>query len=212
MRESSTLLSVGAAPVPHAAPGRILRRKCDCGKNTSGGGDCGACERKTRRLQRRAADARPESTSVPDSVHEVLRSAGSPLDTPTRSFFESRLGHDFSGVRVHTDSRAAESAAAVGSLAYTVGSDIAFGANQYAPGTSAGRRLLAHELTHVLQQRGRPSAMQGKLAVGPAEDDAEREADRVAEHVLSPATGGPVKLTAARASSLQRKAGGCKGG
>src|SRR5205085_3153068 len=70
----------------------------------------------------------------------------------TRTFMEPRFGHDFSRVRVHADGRAAESARSVNALAYTVGEDLVFGAGQYAPGTSAGKRLLAHELSHVVQQ------------------------------------------------------------
>jgi outer membrane protein OmpA-like peptidoglycan-associated protein len=97
------------------------------------------------------------------------------LDTATRSLFESRFGHDFSGVRVHTDARAAESARAVGALAYTVGRNIAFGAGQYAPASSVGRALLAHELTHVVQQAG-AAASSGELRVGEAGDSFEREA------------------------------------
>lgn len=89
---------------------------------------------------------------------QALTSSGQPLDEPTRTFFESRLGQDFSRIRVHADAKAAESARAVHALAYTVGADIAFGHGRYAPGTSQGRLLLAHELTHVMQQRaGGPS-------------------------------------------------------
>lgn len=69
-----------------------------------------------------------------------------------RHYFEPRFGYDFSQVRVHTDAKAAESARAVNALAFTVGRDVAFGAGQYAPGTTEGKRLLAHELTHVVQQ------------------------------------------------------------
>ena len=104
-------------------------------------------------LQRRAVN-NAEPTAVPPIVHEVLRSPGQPLDAPTRAFFEPRLGHDFSKVRVHTDARAAESARAVNALAYTVKQDIAFGEGQYAPGAAEGRRLLAHELAHTVQQGG----------------------------------------------------------
>lgn len=89
---------------------------------------------------------------APSIVGQVLRAPGQPLDSQTRSLMESRLGHDFSGVRVHTNDRAAESARAVNAAAYTVGRDMVFGASQYAPSTDAGRRLLAHELTHVVQQ------------------------------------------------------------
>jgi hypothetical protein len=91
---------------------------------------------------------------VPPIVGDVLRSPSQPLDPAVRSRFEPRFGHDFSRVRVHADRRAAESAEAVGALAYTVGSDLVFGPGRYAPGSHAGRRLIAHELAHVVQQAG----------------------------------------------------------
>ncbi len=74
------------------------------------------------------------------------------MDAGARTFMESRFGHDFSRVRIHTDSSATESARAVNALAYTAGHNIVFGAGQYAPSTTTGRRLLAHELAHVAQQ------------------------------------------------------------
>ncbi len=180
-RQSVSTQAADAAPSQVA--GRLLQRKCACGKNTAGGSECGTCERKARRLQRRDDDNRPEPTSVPDSVHEVLRSPGSPLDSSTRSFMESRFGHDFGGVRVHTDARAQESARAVGALAYTVGRDLVFAAGQYAPGTSAHRSLLAHELTHVMQQRGEWDG--SHLWLGEADDSHEREAAAAARNVAS---------------------------
>jgi len=94
------------------------------------------------------------AVSAPSVVQDVLGSAGQPLDAATRSFMESRFGHDFGRVRVHTDARAQESAQAVDALAYTVGHNVVFAEGRYAPQTDAGRRLLAHELTHVLQQSG----------------------------------------------------------
>ena len=97
---------------------------------------------------------------APPIVHEVLRSPGPPLDVATSALMEPRFGHDFSRVRIHADAKAAESAQAIGARAYTVGRDIVFGAGQYAPRTSAGQRLLAHELTHVLQQNGRAVSLQ----------------------------------------------------
>ncbi len=106
-------------------------------------------------LQRRAAD-QAGPTTVPPSVHEVLHSPGQPLDANTRAFMEPRFGQDFSGVRVHADAKAAESARAVNALAYTVGRDVVFGTEQYAPQTSAGQRLITHELTHVAQQSRNP--------------------------------------------------------
>lgn len=90
--------------------------------------------------------------AAPPVVHDVLRSAGQPLDGSTRAFMEPRFGQDFGAVRVHTDARATESARAVNAVAYTVGRDVVFGAGRYAPGTGEGRRLLAHELAHVVQQ------------------------------------------------------------
>lgn len=89
---------------------------------------------------------------APPIVNQVLTSGGQPLDAETRTFMESRFGQDFSHVRVHTDEQASESAEAVNARAYTVGKDMVFGVGQYEPGTSEGQRLLAHELTHVVQQ------------------------------------------------------------
>jgi hypothetical protein len=92
------------------------------------------------------------SSEVPPIVHEVLNSPGQPLDPKTRTFMESRFGHDFSQVRVHTDVKAVQSARSLNALAYTVGQNIVFGSNQYALEAQEGKRLLAHELTHVVQQ------------------------------------------------------------
>lgn len=90
--------------------------------------------------------------NVPILVDGVLGSPGQPLDSATRTFMEPRLGHDFGHVRVHIDKEAAKSARVINALAFTVGSDIVFGKGQYAPEASEGGKLLAHELTHVIQQ------------------------------------------------------------
>ena len=103
-------------------------------------------------VPQRSASGSPSPKKVPNNVHEVLRSTGQPLDTETRDFMEPRFKWDFGDVRIHSDSQAAQSARDVGARAYTVGNDIAFGDNQYAPGTTQGRHLLAHELAHVVQQ------------------------------------------------------------
>lgn len=102
-------------------------------------------------VQRRVAPGQSASLVAPPLVHEVLGSAGSPLDEPTRTFFESRFGYDFGHVRVHADAAASESAQAVNALAYTVGSHVVFHTGQFDPQSIGGRRLLAHELTHVVQ-------------------------------------------------------------
>src|SRR6185503_6638867 len=101
---------------------------------------------------------------APPIVHEVLSSEGRPLEASTRGFMEQRFGHDFSRVRVHDDSRAAASARAVHARAYSAGSQIVFGEGKYAPANDAGRRLLAHELAHVVQQ---DSATQPRLLRAP---------------------------------------------
>ena len=127
---------------------------------------------------------------APPVVGEVLRSPGETLDAETRSLMESRFGRDFGDVRVHADELAAESARSVNALAYTVGRDIVFDAGQYAPGTDSGRRVLAHELTHVVQQDGSSMGL-AEPRVGPTDDQWEHEAD---------ATAAAVSRTGARAA------------
>lgn len=183
-----------APPIDTRARGGILRRKCACGKSTAGGGECGACERKhSGELRRAAVNNSGGGAEAPPLVREVLRSSGSPLDLQTRSFMESRFGHDFSHVRLHTDAKAAESARAVGALAYTVGSDVVLGAGRHSVGTSDGRRLLAHELTHVVQQSSSPAAMTTGIEIGEPGHRAEHEADETASRVAYGAPAGPVR-------------------
>ncbi len=116
---------------------------------------CAACEHEEKAgLQRKETTAAPGGQTAPPPVLEVLSSGGGqPLDADTRGFMESRLGQDFSAVRVHTDARAAESAAAIQARAYTSGRDVVFGSGEYQPSSETGKRLLAHELVHVGQQR-----------------------------------------------------------
>jgi hypothetical protein len=174
-----TAVAAAAPPVPAPArpASRLLRRKCACGGAPGLTGECAECQGR-RRLQRRSSgDRGPDE--APPIVHEVLRSPGRPLDPATRALFEPRLGRDLGGVRVHTDGAAAASASAVGALAWTVGRDVAFASGRYEPATEAGRRLLAHELAHVAQGRGRDDG-RGPVLVGPASDRAEAEAERFA--------------------------------
>jgi hypothetical protein len=96
--------------------------------------------------------------TLPASVAQTLAAPGRPLDAATRTFMEPRFGHDFADVRVHTDAVAAHSAAELRALAYTAGRSIAFAEGRYEPASPAGKRLLAHELAHVVQQRGIASA------------------------------------------------------
>jgi len=98
-----------------------------------------------------------ENSGTNESTHaslvdQALNASGSPLDKDTRSYMEERFGYDFSSVKIHTGSVAAKSAGSINALAYTSGSNIVFNQNQYSPETEGGKRLLAHELTHVVQQ------------------------------------------------------------
>ena len=128
----------------------ILQR-CSCGASSSSGEECQECKSKATHIQR-SSDSPSSSTEAPPKVHNVLQSPGRPLGAATRSFMEPRFNADFSDVRVHTDARASESAKEIGALAYTVGRDLVFAAGQYEPGVTAGQKLIAHELSHVIQQ------------------------------------------------------------
>src|SRR5947208_1515727 len=129
-----------------------LQRKCGCGGSTSSGESCQECASRPSLLQRRPASQAETEATAPGIVHEVLHSPGLTLDDNTRAFFEHRFQHDFSGVRIHAGARAAKSAREVSARAYTIGRDVVFAGAEYAPNTGEGKRLLAHELTHVVQQ------------------------------------------------------------
>ncbi|HEY0728318.1 MAG TPA: DUF4157 domain-containing protein, partial [Pyrinomonadaceae bacterium] len=109
------------------------------------------------RLERNTSPAVAHEPA-PDSVNQVLSSSGSQLDSSVRHDMEARFGHDFSRVRVHSGAAAEQSARDVNAEAYTVGNNIVFGAGKFAPSTQPGRHLLAHELTHVLQQSGKAAS------------------------------------------------------
>jgi hypothetical protein len=109
-------------------------------------------------IQRASAAPEGNGASAPPIVHEALSSPGQALDSTTRAFFEPRFGREFSDVRVHTDGTAAASARAVHAHAYTLGNQIVFNTGQWRPHTEQGQALLAHELTHVVQQGGGQTA------------------------------------------------------
>lgn len=143
------------------------------------------------------------------SVLDVVgKGGGAPLPDDTREKMEAGLGHDFSDVRVHTGGEAAQSASSVQAQAYTVGRDVVFGEGQYSPGTASGDRMLAHELTHVVQQSSGPvggtPTSQGYSVSDPS-DQWEQAAERSADQVVS---GGRSSETAppAASSSVQRQA------
>jgi hypothetical protein len=116
--------------------------------------DCEAEDEAQMLQTKRATTSEPAAGYAPGAVYKTIGSSGQPLDAAARTYFEPRFGHDFSRVRIHSDSAAHEAAASVDAKAYTVGSDVVFAAGQYAPHSPDGKQLLAHELTHVVQQAG----------------------------------------------------------
>lgn len=173
-----------AAPISTPTCGGLLQRACACGQHTHASAECQSCKKKQEGLQRlQGRGDRGEGQFAPPIVHDVLRSSGQPLDPATPHLMEPRFNHDFSGVRVHTSAQAAESAQAVDALAYTVGSDIVFGAGQYMPAMSSGQRLLAHELTHVVQQAAFGSTLPQKIEIGAVDDPLERQAQQAAANL-----------------------------
>lgn len=192
-----------AAPIPRRIG--VVQRKCaSCGGR--GAGPCAKCAGDPAFDLSSPLDRRPtgEAVEAPAIVQEALRSPGQPLDQASRAFFEPRFGHDFSGVRVRTGAAAGASAAAIDAATYTVGADIVFNAGRYEPGSAAGRRLIAHELAHVVQQRTSPSALPltKGLAVGSACDPLEKEADFAAERIMGAAE--PIILTSRASPAVQR--------
>jgi hypothetical protein len=125
----------------------------------------------------------------PSPVHDVVgRGGGTPLDESTRSTMESSFGQSFEDVRIHTDPQASKSAEAVGANAYTVGSDIVFRSGQFDAGSATGQRTLAHELTHVVQQRSGPvdgTEAPGGIRLSDPSDRFERAAEQTAGEVVS---------------------------
>jgi hypothetical protein len=179
MPDSSHSVSGLAALADHS-----VQRKCEC----NGSDRCDKCKEEHQFLQRQAASDAAPQTETPSIVQSVLRSAGEPLSLPTRRFMEPRFGVDLGSVRVHVGPRAAESAAAVNALAYTVGSNIVFASGQYQPGSPKGQKLLAHELAHVVQQ-SRPSSTRWGYGAAPAK----------------PSRGASLQITQNSSAMIQRK-------
>lgn len=164
--------------------GRVIQRKCE------------KCEK--AEIQRQGEG---DVSTIPEGFESAMqRSTGNPLDEETRSFMESRFGEDFSDVQVHTDTAAADAAKLVQAQAFTAKRDIYFGVGKYQPNTSKGRHLLAHELTHTLQQRSSEpssftstySSFQPYQVANESNNALEEEANTVASSVAS---GHPVSLT-----------------
>jgi Domain of unknown function (DUF4157) len=181
--------------VAQLRPLSVVQRQCSCG------GTCASCQGKTiegseetRVVQRQTTTASAgENPTGGDIV--PTDSAGQPLDSGTREFMENRFGSDFADVRVHTDERAAASAEALQAEAYTSGRDIYFAAGKYAPESEDGQHLIAHELTHTVQQASVATSMAmshaGGVIVGDERDPLEAEAENVADTVVNGQSGTP---------------------
>ena len=161
-----------------------MRLQPKCARESAGSASRGTVVSEVGLKVNRQTDPTMDQDTT-DIVEQVTRLPAGRLDEGDRAFMERRMGYDFSDVRIHTDGAAADSASGLGARAYTVGNDIVFGAGEFQPGAERYRRLLAHELTHVVQQGGRTSGRLDKLAVGPRHDHFEREADSVADAVMS---------------------------
>ncbi len=156
------VMRMSEASLPSSKPG--VQRKC------------AECGREKETVQRKEGgnallSANWGGQSAPPAVHEALSGSGQPLDGGARSFMENRFGTDFSQVRVHTQGQAAASAGQINARAYTSGSHIVFGAGEYQPSTDGGKRLLAHELAHTVQQGAVKAVLQRQQAPPPAISD-----------------------------------------
>lgn len=199
--------------------GPMIQRKCACG------GTCAKCSEGEARLpvappqpvqeEPRRIQAQADASSSPGAPAGTggivpLNSRGESLDPGTRGFMESRFGQDFSNVRVHSDSAASESSRALGARAYTSGRDIYFASGQYSPASGEGQHLLAHELTHVVQQRsGAAGPVSASPVIGVPGDVFEQEAERAADAVNQGET--PKILQAPPTGTLQKADGGSPG-
>jgi hypothetical protein len=151
--------------------GQVIQRKCEDG------------DRKDREIQRKGDG---DLSTVPEGFEATMQrsGAGQPLDEGTRSFMESRFGQDFGDVQIHTDSAAAEASQQIQAQAFTTGRDIYFGRGRFQPQATEGKKLLAHELVHTIQQTTQ-SSTQTKGELSSPNDPLEQVADDIAAKVLS---------------------------
>jgi len=151
-------------------------------------------------FRKRSLEGNAPRGPVPSAVHQVLRTPGQSLDSDARAFLEPRFSHDFGRVRVHADEPAAESAKSVGASAYTAGQHIVFNREEYQPHTPQGRELIAHELTHTIQQ-GHSVPEHGPLFEEAPTDASETEADLAASKAIG---GGSVAVNSRRSADIQK--------
>lgn len=184
-----------------SATSPTLHRKCNC---PGGGATCPDCEaeevEEAKGIHRKSASNSPDDAHAPDNLLQNL-GPGSPLEPAVRENMESSFGRDFGDVRIHSDTRAAQSARAVNARAFTLGKDVVFDHGQYSPGTQSGKQLLAHELTHVVQQEGTVGGRTPKpvAAYGGAKTEASSASDRTVGAAASRATAPSIQRVSAPA-------------
>jgi len=141
--DSVMRMAEGQQPFFKPSPYLAVQRKCN------------HCEEEEKKMQRKeTGNSTPGISREGEQYINSLNGKGCGMQANDRTFFESRMGYDLSNVRLHNDAQAHQSASSLNALAYTHGNNIVFGAGQYQPGTDAGKRLMAHELTHTIQQSG----------------------------------------------------------
>jgi hypothetical protein len=159
MSDSDAAPPPGSDALPRSGLRPSIQRACAaCGKSRA--------DDEGQEIQAKEDGGEPRVSSDLQGRIDALRGGGEPLPAAVRSYFEPRFGHDFSRVRVHADARAADTARAVQAQAYTIGGDIVFGPGRYAPESDAGKRLLAHELVHTIQQGASTPAGGGRGTIG----------------------------------------------
>lgn len=164
--------------------GGVLQRRCACGNTVGEGGTGAECQQKQQLSLQHKTQGAKAGGEVPSIVHEVLNSPGQSLELETRTFMESRFEQDFGDIQVHDDAKAHDSAKAVNASAYTVKKNIVFGEGKYDPHSMLGQRLIAHELTHTIQQQQSEPAMQSSLNLAHNNTQQEQEAEDVANAVV----------------------------
>jgi hypothetical protein len=190
-RHAATNISTGFVSGSRAGILPIQRKAaCACGGDCprcaqSQGQDASSIEKRSSPIQRRTTGRVAEDKEGLPEVEKTLAQPGRPLEPDLLHNMESRFGHSFANVRVHTDSAAARSARALNAHAYTVGQHVVFDSGEYRPQTGPGMHLLAHELTHVVQQGGASFRPERAIQLSSGSSHLEREADRAANQVLT---------------------------
>jgi hypothetical protein len=150
------MIQVNVMRIPQLFSGAPQR--AESGSATEVNRKCKECEEEGKKLHRKenGENKFERDASLENYIHDLNRS-GQPLPDSSRKFFEPKFGYDFSSIKIHHDSDAANSADSINALAYTHGNNIVFGANQFSPESESGKKLLAHELAHVVQQHATPA-------------------------------------------------------